>query len=63
MPLTKTPPVARTKRDVAPGLSDVHTLGLFFKVADNHGRLRSRVDGLESRIKYLESLLESRGSR
>jgi hypothetical protein len=63
MPPTKTTPVARTKPDGAPGLSDAYTLDLFFKIADNHGRLRARVDAMESRIRYLETLLDTLGGR
>jgi hypothetical protein len=65
MPPTKTTLVVRPKPAAAP-LSpnfEVDAYGLFFKIADNHGRLRNRVDSLESRIKYLEALLEDRSSR
>jgi hypothetical protein len=46
-----------------PQALDAQMYDLFFKVVDNAGRLRARIDGCEARIQLLESLLESRGGR
>ena len=42
---------------------DAGALDLFFKLANNHGRLRARLDGVEARVQLLESLLDRRGGR
>jgi hypothetical protein len=55
------PKIAATN---APKLApDIQTMDLFVKVVDHVSRLRSRVDGVEVRLKYLETLLERQGGR
>ena len=51
-PVTKPPPAL-----------DVQMYDLLYKVVNNAGRLRARIDGCEARLQLLESLLESRGGR
>jgi hypothetical protein len=40
---------------------DIYLHGLFIQVVEHVARVRSRVDGVEARLKYLETLLENRG--
>jgi hypothetical protein len=40
---------------------DLHTMGLFVKVAGHLGTLRSRLNGAEARLRHLEELLERKG--
>ena len=64
MPPTKPIPVARTSTPAAPSnrLSG-EAYDLFYKIVESAGKLRSRVDGLETRLRYLEAAIERRGSR
>ncbi len=45
-----------------PQALDVQMYDLFFRVINNAGRLRARLDGCESRLEHLEELLK-RGYR
>jgi hypothetical protein len=42
---------------------DMHVMNSFVKIIEHLARIRARVDGTEARLKYLETLLESKGIR
>jgi hypothetical protein len=42
---------------------DIRTLDTMMAIVNSANRVRDRVAGLEARLKYLESLPESRGGR
>jgi hypothetical protein len=61
-------PIVRVER-IKPGSAkaapsvDIQMFDTILAVVNSGNRLRSRCDGLESRIKYVEALLERQGSR
>ena len=68
MKTTKALPIIRVERPKAGAVrphvpSDVSTMDLMLAIVTSGNRVRSRVDGVEARLKYLETIIERQGSR
>jgi hypothetical protein len=61
---TKPVPVVRTRIPAAPPHQlSADTFDLFYKIVESAGKLRSRVAGLATRLRYLEAVSERRSGR
>ena len=69
MNTSKALPVIRVERPKAGAVkpqvpsADIRTMDLMLAIVTAGHRVRSRVDGVEARLKYLEALIERQGSR
>ena len=69
MKTTRALPVIRVERPKAGAVrqhvqsADMGTFDVMLTIVNAANRVRSRVDGVEARLKYLEAIIERQGSR